>query len=211
LIISVSLLGEITMAYDTTVMAGGIRFYLIGQSAYPPGAVVHKFQTAMIQARTKLASAIAAIATTPLNLDARQRLVLEYCFNPLAAQMANTILTVRRVMEATLIGLRTADLNIREPDPGGLPHGAEGYVAGVGPFRGDIHTRFDLNPTRTLNNVIHEATHKFARTEDRGYISNNLALFVQMRQMGVVGGAPITNANGLANADSYSSFAANLT
>ncbi|WP_418318022.1 hypothetical protein [Piscinibacter sakaiensis] len=200
------------MSHDTAVMAGGIRFYLCGRTAYPLGPVVHKFQTAMISARTKLASAIAAISGNPVNLDARQQLVLEYCFNPNAAQLQATYVEIRRVLSATLTGLRTADLKLHEPDPAVIPAGgAEGYVVGLGRFRGAIHTRFDLNAARTLNNVIHEATHKFARTVDRGYLANNIDLFLTLRQQGIPGNAPITNANGLLNADSYSAFTTNLT
>jgi hypothetical protein len=202
------------MAYEfkTTVMAGGIRFFLIGRAQYPPGGVVNKFQTAMTNSRTKLANAIALISGNPPQLTPRQSLVLEYCFNPTAAQMANTLMTVKRVLENTLAGLRTADLNLYEPDPAILPAGgAEGYVKGFGPFRGDIHTRFDLDEGRTLNNIIHEATHKFARTEDRGYMAASIGPFLHVRGLEIPGNAPINNQNGLINADSYSAFAANLT
>jgi hypothetical protein len=199
------------MAADpVTVMAGGIRFYLIGQTAMPAGGVVHKFQNAMIAARQKVAGAYAALST-PGAFTQRQQLVLEYCFNPTNAQTAATLTTVRAVLEATLAGLRTDGLSIREPDPASMPPQAEGYVTRVGPFSGDIHTVFTLSQARTTHNLIHEATHKFRATEDRSYIANNLAPWLTVRLQNIPGNSPITNANALVNADSFAALAMEFT
>jgi hypothetical protein len=199
------------MAADpVVVMAGGIQFNLIGQAAMPAGAIVHKFQNAMILARQKLADAYLALSNVAA-LTQRQQLVLEYCFNPTPAQVAATVTAVRTVLESTLAGLRTNGLNIREPDMAQMPAQAEGYVMGFGPFRGDIHTLFSLTAARTTHNVIHEATHKFSRTEDRGYIANNIDLFLNLRLQGIPGNAPITNQNGLVNADSFAALVMHIT
>jgi len=199
------------MAADpVTVMAGGISFNLIGRTAEPLGPVLLKFQSAMLQARRKLEAALVVVATA--GLTRRQQLVIEYCFNPVnQLELAKTLATASAVLKATLDGLKTDGLNIYEPDPAEMPPQAEGYVQPYGPFRGDIHTLFTLNDTRTTHNLIHEATHKFKRTEDKAYIAASLANWLQIRLHGINGGSPISNANALVNADSFAGAAMTLT
>jgi hypothetical protein len=215
------------MTFKATGTAGGKRFFLQGRTAIPSTAIVNKFETAIETARKKIADAIVVISQNPPNLDARQKVVLEYCFNPdftNAGQMLNTFATIKRVLETTLRGLQTDDLNLYEAEPATLAKlggGAEGYVwiYAYGLIQGEIHTRFDLDAGRTLNNIIHEATHKFVQTLDRKYLASHLPGFVSLKTdptylaMGAAATAPapVCNADGLVNADSYSAFAVNLT
>jgi hypothetical protein len=198
------------MTAPVVATADGIRFNLIGHRAPPPATVVQKFQNAMMAARRKVAQAVVTLKTvTPLNDP--QRLVVEYFFNPTThAETQRALATAIAVLTSTLEGLRTNGLNLYEPDPAEMPPQAEGYVQKIGPFRGEIHTVFGLSDIRTTHNLIHEGTHKFQRTEDNGYIANTFAFWLQLRNQGQRGGAPIRFADAINNADSFAGLAMNL-
>ncbi len=204
-------------ARPVVVQAQGSMFNLIGHAAEPVRDVVLKFQAAMLLAQQKLASAYIALAHRQ-QLTYPQTLVIEYCFNPRPEELDTTISAVRKTLDETLKGLKTSGLNIREPNPTEMPPQAEGYVQPYGPFRGDIHTLFSLRADRTTSNLIHEATHKFCKTEDRGYIANGIDAWLALRQNPAIagnpafkGGAPISNRDALVNADSFAALAMKLT
>jgi hypothetical protein len=196
---------------SAAVAAGGVQFYLVGVSDAPPGRIVHKFQNAMIAARAALKRA-RQILGSPGALTEDQSLAMQYCFNPKNNdERKGTLAKLVRVIDASLTGLQTPKLEIHDVDAQTLAEhpGAEGYVR---PF-GNIHTRFDLEENRTAHNLIHEATHKFAGTDDGGgYISGSLATFItSMKAMaatipGFVGNAPTRNATALQNADSHATL-----
>jgi hypothetical protein len=123
---------------------------------------------------------------------------------------------VQAVLELTINGMRTGKLSLKTDntstsrfvnefgvDRGDVPN-IEGYVRnGANGSKGDIHVTRDYlmnNRFQAVRTFIHEATHRFANTDDfdeQGYMHADGSDF---RQPG------ITAAQCLRNADSYAYF-----
>jgi hypothetical protein len=205
------------MANQTVVMASSRRMVLTGREgagAIPVATVAAKFQSAMVDARRRLATAIALVSAHPVRLNRQQEFTLQFCFNPSILQRGPTFQVIRDVLTPTLEGLQTDDVEICDPDPTDLPLMAEGYVSSFLGIKGSIHTRFNLGLARTTFNLIHEGTHKFSTTVDPpgGYISANYPAFIATRMAGIFGHINLLdNATARTNADSFAQFAMGVT
>jgi hypothetical protein len=205
------------MANQTVVIVASRRMILTGREgagAIPVATVAAKFQTAMGDARRRLATAIALVSAHPVRLNRQQEFTLQFCFNPSILQRGETFRAIRDVLTPTLEGLQTDAVEICDPDPTDIPAQAEGYVGSFLGIKGSIHTRFNLPAPRTTFNLIHEGTHKFSTTVDppHGYISANYPAFIATRMAGIFGHINLlANATARTNADSYAQFAMGVT
>jgi hypothetical protein len=187
-----------------------------------------KLNNAIAITQARINGAVEGAGVVPVGFGA----LLEYAFRPgaNAATVATTLNAVLVGLQQISAGLNAGDLEIVDSNPnrGGV---ASGYVrmniselvTKKDPARprdnlGRIHIRLATygaaataaNINGAASTLVHEASHKFVGTRDWGYMAEGAAAYLAMVAMNLPpvlgGGAVLTNAEALNNADSYTAF-----
>jgi len=175
------------------------------------------------------------LANTPLGtgiVPADFDHMLDYCFRPAATAVARrqTLIAVRDNLVKIRNGLWTPSLQIVDKNPNRAGN-ASGYVrqnfvelvrrrnvARPLGFTGRIHMRFSLvntgntpvNQATAALTITHEAAHKFTGARDWIYNAGGSIGYIAILGLALGGPiaalAPLTNAEGINNADSYAEF-----
>src|SRR5207244_2071672 len=161
--------------------------------------------------------------------------LLEYCFGPLPTghgAFENMVRVVNETLQKTLAGLSSPDQTITE-DTTGV---GDGHTNSLEFWSKGFYLNFygkQMDPHRTLTTIIHEASHRFAKTKDswgdNSYVDIKWDIYWQVHGVNIKGTAhrpkaerpkpgmgstmypPITEHDkGLLNADSYATFAVRL-
>jgi len=195
------------MYRDTSITpsAGGGKIRLKHRELFLSDSMKKATEQTVTDARFKVLTARARLSISPM--PAAVATALDRYFKSGAAPTAATTNGVAAILELISNGIN-ADVNIKVSyinkaylDPGDVREDVEGYVRGQNV--GDIHVTPEYikgNRFQAVRVFIHEASHKYASTDDfdeKGYIWADGSDF---RQPG------ITAAECLRNADSYAYF-----
>jgi len=187
-----------------TPSAGGGQIRLKHRELFLTDKMKNATEKTVTDARFKVLTARARMAMSPLPADVAAALTLYFKTGASAsAGDTNAIIAVLELISNGInadVNIKVSQINKTYLDPGERQSDTEGYVRGT---VGDIHVTPDYiknNPFQAVRTFIHEASHRYADTDDfdeQGYIKADGSDFRE---------AGISNADCLKNADSYAYF-----